>query len=56
MEQQPNKEVIKESSLEYYYDLETEVNLFFTWLFKRNKKNHRDSIYKKSKKANRLSI
>ncbi len=46
MEQQPNKEVIKESSLEYYYDLETEVNLFFTWLFKRNKKNHRDSIYK----------
>ncbi|MGB8816260.1 MAG: hypothetical protein WCC74_03475 [Minisyncoccia bacterium] len=46
MEQQPNKEVIKESSLEYYYDLEREVNLFSYNIFNNRRKSHRDLIYR----------
>ncbi|MFA6797546.1 MAG: hypothetical protein WCR40_02475 [Candidatus Paceibacterota bacterium] len=46
MEQEPQKEILEKSSLEYCYELETEVNLFYKWLFERNQKFHWDLIYK----------
>jgi len=46
MEQQPTKEALKESSLEYIFEQETEINLFFTNLFKRDFKAFRDAIYR----------
>lgn len=46
MEQAPSKEILKESSLEYYYDLEREVNVFSYNIFNNRRKSHRDLIYK----------
>jgi hypothetical protein len=37
---------MEKSSLEYYYDLETEVGLFYKWLFEKDQRFHRDLIYK----------
>lgn len=46
MEQEPNKEIIKESSLGYYFDQDLETNLFFYNIFKNKRKSHQDLIFK----------
>jgi len=46
MEKEPQKEVLELSSLEYCYELETEIDLFYKFLFQSNQKFHRDLIYK----------
>lgn len=46
MEKEPRKEILEESSLEYIFEQETEINLFFTNLFKRDFKAFRDAIYR----------
>ena len=46
MEQQLNKEKLQESSLEYYFDQKTEVDLFYKYIFNNNQKFHKDLIYK----------
>ena len=46
MEQEPNKEKIEESSLEYIFEQATEVHLFYKYLFIKDFKGFRDLIYK----------
>jgi len=46
MEQEPSKEILEKSSLEYIFEQETEVKLFYQWLFKRDFKSFRDIIYR----------
>ena len=46
MEQPPTREMLKESSLEYIFEQETEIRLFCRYLFERDFKAFRDSIYK----------
>lgn len=46
MEQEPNKEKLEGSSLEYIFEQETEINLFYANLFKRDFKAFRDAIYR----------
>jgi uncharacterized protein YqfB (UPF0267 family) len=46
MEQEPNKEILEKSSLEYIFEQQTEINLFFANLFKRDFKAFRDAIYR----------
>ena len=46
MEQESSKEILQESSLEYYCDLEREVNLFSYNIFNNRRKSHLDLIYK----------
>jgi len=46
MEQEPSKEILKESSLEYYFNQDFEINLFLYNIFKNKRKSHRDLIYK----------
>ncbi len=46
MEQQPNNEILKESTLESIFEPATEISLFCKYLFKVDLKMHRDLIYK----------
>lgn len=46
MEKEPQKEILEQSSLEYCYESETEIDLFYRFLFQSNQKFHWDLIYK----------
>jgi len=43
--QKLEKEKIAHSTLECIYERETEVNLFYKWLFERDQKIHKDRVY-----------
>lgn len=45
MEKEQNTEQLSESKLEYFFDQEVEVELFYEWLFENNFKRHKDLIY-----------